>query len=70
MQNVDEDCFVSPVVITVKKDKTVKMALDSRKLNDSCIKMRLHMPNMEELINQISNKITSDRKKPLWISKN
>ena len=69
IQNVDEDCFVSPVVITVKKDKTVKIALDSRKLNDSCIKMRPHMPNMEELINQISNKITSDRKKPLWISK-
>ena len=69
IQNVDEDCFVSPVVITVKKDKKVKIALDSRKLNDSCIKMRPHMPNMEELLNQISNKITDDRTKPLWISK-
>ena len=48
VKHVDEDCFVSPVVITVKNDKSVKIALDSRKLNDSCIKIRPHMPNMEE----------------------
>ena len=48
INDVDEDCFASPVVITVKNDKSVKIALDSRKLNDSCIKMRPHMPNMEE----------------------
>ena len=46
INDVDEDCSVSPVVITVKNDKSVKIALDSRKLNDSCIKMRPHMPNM------------------------
>ena len=61
INDVDEDCFVSPVVITVKSDKSVKIALDSRKLNDSCIKMRPHMPNMEELLNQISVEITRDR---------
>ena len=38
IKDVDEDCFVSPVVITVKSDKSVKIALDSRKLIDSCIK--------------------------------
>ena len=66
---VDEDCFVSPVVITVKSDKSVKIALDSRILNDSCIKVRPHMPNMEELLNQISVEITKDRTKELSISK-
>ena len=40
--DVDEDCFVSPVLITVKSDKSVKIALDSRELNDSCIKMTPH----------------------------
>ena len=40
VKHVDEDCFVSPVVITVKNDKSIKIALDSRKLNDSCIKIR------------------------------
>ena len=69
VKHVDEDCFVSPVVITVKNDKSVKIALDSRKLNDSCIKIRPHMPNMEELLNQTSVEITRDRTKELMISK-
>ena len=38
LETIEEDCFVSPVVITVKKDKTVKTALGARKLNDSCVK--------------------------------
>ena len=69
VKHVDEDCFVSPVVITVKNYKSVKIALDSRKLNDSCIKIRPHMPNMEELLNQISVEITRNRTKELNISK-
>ena len=69
VNNADEDCFVSPVVITVKNDKSVKIALDSRKLNDSCIKRRPHMPNMEEFLNQISVEITRDRTLQLFISK-
>ena len=40
LETIAEDCFVSPVVITVKKDKTVKIALDARNLNESCIKKR------------------------------
>ena len=69
VKHIDEDCFVSPVVITVKNDKLVKLALDSRKVNDICKKTRPHMPNMEELLNQISVEITRDRTKELRISK-
>ena len=69
INNVDEDCFVSTVVITVKNDKLVKIALDSRKLNDSCIKRRPHMPSMEELLNQISVEISRDRTLQLFMSK-
>ena len=68
ISDMNEDCFVSPVVITVKSDKSVKIALDARKLNDSCIKMRPHMPNMEELFIQISVQITRDRTVQLFIS--
>ena len=32
INDVDEDCFVSPVLITVKSDKSVKLALYSGKL--------------------------------------
>ena len=66
---MDEDCFVSPVAITVKKDKSVKIALDSRKLNDGCIKYRTHMPNLEELLNEISVEITRNQTKELNKSK-
>ena len=65
---VDEDCFVSPVVITVKNTKSVKIALDLRKLNDSCTKIRPRMPKSDELLNQISE-VTRDRTKELNISK-
>ena len=68
VNDVDEDCFVTPVVITVKRDKSVKIALDSRKLN-SCIEMRPHMPHMEELLFQISVEITRDRTAQIFISK-
>ena len=40
LETIEEDCFVSAVVIAVKKDKSVKIALDTGKLNESCIKKR------------------------------
>ena len=33
-----ENCFISPAVITTKKDKSVKISLYSRNLNEACIK--------------------------------
>ena len=67
--NIDENCFVSPAVITVKKDKSVKIALDSRKLNEITIKRKAQMPNMEELISRISRKIADGPADEIWISK-
>ena len=60
---------MSPIAITVKNDNLVKIALDSRNLNDSCIKRRPHMPNIEKLLNQISVEITRDRTAQLFMSK-
>ena len=67
--NIDENCFVSPAVITVKKDKSVKIALDSRKLNEITIKRKAQMPNMEELISRISRKTADGPADEIWISK-
>ena len=63
-----ENCFISPAVITIKKDKSVKIALDSRNLNEACIKRKAAMPNMEELVSKISARIT-DGKGEIWMSK-
>ena len=67
--NIDENCFVSPAVITVKKDKTVKIALDSRKLNEKTVKRNAQMPNAEEVISRISRKIADGETDLIWISK-
>ena len=53
---ITEDCFVSTAVITMKKDKSVKFAPDSRKLNEITVKRKAQMPNMEELISRMSRK--------------
>ena len=68
LETIEEGCFVSSVVITVKKDKTVKIALDARKLNKSCVKKRPQMPNMEELLNQIFEELSTNDHDPIWIS--
>ena len=49
-----ENCFISPAVIAIKKDKSVKIALDSKKQNEACVKRKAAMPNMEELISKVS----------------
>ena len=63
-----ENCFISPAVITLKKDKSVKIALESRKLKEACVKRKAAMPNMEELISKISAEITKSNGE-IWMSK-
>ena len=69
VNNINENCFVSPAVITVKKDKSVKIALDSRKVIEITVKRKAQMPNMEELISRISRKIADGPADEIWISK-
>ena len=56
--DITEDYFVSPAVTTVKKDKPVKNALHSRKLNEVTVKRKVQMPNMEELVSRRSREIS------------
>ena len=58
---ITDDCFVNPAVIKVKKEKSIKNALDSRKLNEVTIKRNAQMPNMKELISRISRKISEGK---------
>ena len=38
VDKIQDDVFIQPTVITVKKDKSVKIALDARALNQSIAK--------------------------------
>ena len=66
--NTTENCFIFPAVITIKKDKSVKIALGSRKPNEACIKRKAAMPNMEERVSKNSAKITKGEDE-IWMSK-
>ena len=57
-RDVDGYCFISLVAIKVENDGSVKIALDFRKLKDSCIEIRPHVLNMEDLINRLLVAIT------------
>ena len=54
LSKCDEDCFISPIVITRKKDGSIKLALDSKILNDQISKNKYQMPNNHELIDNIA----------------
>ena len=51
--------FISPIVKTVKKDQTVKLALDSKKFNKLIHKNQYQMPNIDLLLDNIAQTIKS-----------
>ncbi len=73
---VGEDAFLSPVVITHKNDGAVKVALDSIELKKQIIKRktkpkklrrRMQLPLLAELLDQISMKKSGNRGAQLYI---
>ena len=51
--------FISPIVVIVKKDQTIKLALDSKVLNKAIHKNNYQMPNIDTLIESISQQISA-----------
>ena len=54
LDNCSDRKFISPIVITVKKDQTVKLALDSKKINKFIHKNKYQMPNIDLLLDNIA----------------
>ena len=52
----------------MKKDNSVKLAMDASILNDNTIKRKAQMPNLEQLLGQVSMAITKNEEMPLYIS--
>ena len=46
-------------MVTVKKDQTIKLALDSKVLNKAIHKNKYQMPNIDTLIESISQQISA-----------
>ena len=58
LNNCSDQYFISPIVITVKRDQIIKLALDSKVLNKYIHKNTYQMPNIETLMDSISQIIT------------
>ena len=52
--------FISPIVITVEKDQTVKLALDSKTINKYILKNKYQMPNIDLVLDNIAQVVKSD----------
>ena len=53
-----DEHFISPVVITVKSDQSIKIALDSKILNDAIHKNKYQMQSIDHLMDKIGMKIS------------
>ena len=61
VDKITDDIFSQPVVITVKKDRSVKIALDARSLNNDLLKNKYQMWNSESLMEEVAE-IVKDNK--------
>ena len=61
LSSCSDEHFISPVVITVKKDKSIKLALDSKVLNKAIHKNIYQMPNIDMLLDALSQHLTNTK---------
>ena len=64
----DEDCFISPIVINRKKDGSIKLALDSKMLNDQIFKNKDQMPNIHELKENVALQLSVKTDGQVWFN--
>ena len=51
--------FISPIAVNVRNDQTIKLALDSKILSKAIHKNKYQMPNIDKLIESISQQISA-----------
>ena len=59
LTNCSDQFFISPIVITVKKDQSIKIELDSKIPNKPIHKNKYQMPNIDSLIQTISQTLST-----------
>ena len=61
VHKLTDGMLIQPVVITVKEDRSVKIALAAGSLNNALIKNKYQMPNLENLMEKVGE-IVNDNK--------
>ena len=67
VDEIKDDVFIQPTVITVKKDRSVKIALDARALNKAIDKDKYQMPNLDNLMEMIAERLDNSNGE-VWYS--
>ena len=60
VNEIKDDVFIQPTVITVKNDKSIKIALDARVMNENIKKDKYQMPYLDNLMRSLAETITGD----------
>ena len=68
LSRCSEDCFISPIVITAKRDGSIILALNSKLLNKQIFCNRYQMPNLFELIDNVAVTISGHDERNIWFS--
>ena len=68
LQSCTDDQFISPIIITVKRDGSLKLALDSKELNKMVSQNKYQMPNIEDLMDRIADMISSKGRGKVWFT--
>ena len=65
LEDCSDEYFVSPIVITVNKDGSVKLALE---INKQIHKNKYKMPNIEELMDAVGPTISKKKSSEIYFS--
>ena len=68
IDEIKDDVFIQPTVITVKKDRSVKIALDACALNQAIGKDKYQMPNLDNLLDMVAEKLDIEEGEALFSS--
>ena len=60
ISEIKDDVFIQPTVITVKKDRSVKIALDARALNQAIDKDKYQMQYLDNLLDMVAGKLDNE----------
>ena len=58
LDKCSEEFFISPIVITVKRDKSIKLAMDAKTINKAIHKNKYQMHNIDCLMDSVAQTIT------------
>ena len=62
------DFFIAPIVLTAKKDGSIKLALNAKPMNAQIWKNKYQMPNIHELIDSAAYVITRNVPGKVWFT--